>query len=326
MRDILKFMNILKVGASKDNYPLYCQLVNIENNKVRTCNDETYVELNLELGDVGNLNIYMLENILKMLPDEHEISTKGDSVFIKTRKSNYQLKLMDVTMPTFSNPTIDTVDLDEGLISILKLAQKFTGSSEYENIYMDYNGILATDTQKLLMYDNNLKIEKPVILTKKVISSLKENCKIGSDINDNTVVKFYNGFAVFVVPHYSTFPSERIRNWVNGIFDDNKDLIDVIDFREMLKKVFPVFVGESKRIINIKNNNFNFEINGKSSINGEIRTTGKSKLEDNFEININSDLFSSMPDDYTLRIKPRINNQIMASNGIANIVLIGEIN
>lgn len=326
MRDILKHLPILKAGTSKENYPLYAQLLHSEGGYVSTCDDSGYVRMKFDMVFEGNVNIFVLENVLKILPDEYGVDVTGNIVKIKTNKLNYDLKFVPMSFfPSMEEPDTEYMEIDEGILAILKTALAFTGANDYESVYFDDKGMLATNGQKILKYDGKSSLSKPVLLSRKIISLLQVGNFIGSDDNDNTVVKFPGGFAVFVSPHYSSFPCEKIREFSIPLLEDTKKLIDIGTFKDSLSKVIPIFFGESKRIVQLNNNDIGkLEICGESPFNGKAGASVKSELNEEFTILMDADLFNAVPDGYDLHIKDGVTDRLMAKNHSSEVILVGE--
>ncbi len=325
MKDILNYLPILKAGTSKENYPLYAQLLHIEDGYVSTCNDAVFVKMKLGMPFDGNVNIFVFENALKMLPDEYNLVKEPNSIVITTKKLQYDLKLVPMTFfPSMEEPDVKYMEVDEGILSVLKTASSFTGLDKYEHVFFDDKGMLSTSGQKILRYAGKSSLDKPVILPKSVISLLKVGYFIGSDENDNTIVKFPNGFAIFTTPHYSSFPGEKIREFIDPLLEDTKKLVNVGVFKDALSKVTPIFFGETLRIVELKNDSFGIlKIRGESPFNGVASASVKSELSESVLMYINVDLINVVPGEYDFHIKSGINDRLMAKNHSSEIVLIG---
>ena len=321
MRDLIKHLPMLKAGASKENYPLYAQYLHIDDGFVSTCDDAAYVRVDFDMPFKGNVNLFVLETILKTLPDEYKLEEKGDVIKVNTKKANYKLNNADLPFPEIPRPPVHLLELDEGLISLMKSALSFVGNMEYESVYLDSKGLVATNGQRLLIYEQDTKLDTPILLSKEIISILKEGYKIGA--SGNTVVEFPGGYAVFTTPHYSSYPADNIREYATKALKDTQPLINVGEFKELLAKVNPIFFGEGKRIINIVNSKGNIAILGKSPYNGTARANTTSMLQDNFDITIDADHFSAVPDDYDLHVHLGSDDRIAAKNHVAEILLRG---
>jgi hypothetical protein len=226
--------------------------------------------------------------------------------------------------PSMELPEITYTEVDEGILDLLKTALGFTGSNEYESVYLDGEGLLSTNGQKVLKYDGPTFLMKPIMLSRKIISLLQAGYLIGSDENDNTVVKFPNGFGVFVSPHYSSYPSEHMRNYISPLLLGTKKLVNVGEFKEQLGKVLPIFFGEGKRLVELKNDgNGSLTIKGQSPYNGVASVVMYSDLSYVFDMTIDADLFGAVPNEYDLHVKGDINNRLMAKNHSAEVVLMG---
>jgi len=322
MKQIIEYLPILKAATTKDNYPMYCQLVNIGEKTVRTCNSLAYVEINLDIGIKGKTNIFVLESLLKILPDESKIEKADDKIIVTTPKTSYTLNLVDIDIPTFDEPDIDYLEVDEGLLAILQLARKFLGVDEYEHVYVDKSGFIATNGQKLLYYAFDTKLDRPLMLTRNIINMLEVGYKIGANENENAIVKFPFGFAIFTVQHHSLYPVDKIREFHEGLVSERNDLIQMSDFRAMLQKVSPVFIGESFKVVELTNNEKKLVMKAESPYNGKASVEEDSVLEGDFNLEIDSTLLSCVPSECILQVKLD-QKFLMASDGHYDIILRG---
>ena len=312
---------MLKAGASKENYPIYAQYLHIEDGFVSTCNDDAYVRVDFDMPFKGNVNLFVLETILKTLPDEYKVKEAGDIIKITAKGRDYKLNTTDLPFPEIPKPSVECLEIDEGLLSLMKSALSFTGNMEYENVFIDKEGLISTSGQRLIIYEQDTGLEVPLLLSKEIISSLKVGYKIGA--SGNTVVEFLGGYAVFTTPHYSSYPAENIREYAVKALADTQPLINVGEFKELLAKVDPIFFGEGKRIINIVNSKGTIAVLGKSPYNGKAKADTTSMLQDNFDITIDADHFSAVPNDYDLHVHLGSDDRIAAKNGVAEILLRG---
>jgi hypothetical protein len=324
MRDIIKYLPMLKAGTSKENYPLYAQYLHIEDGFVATCNDDAYVKVDFDMPFKGNVNLFVLETILKTLPDEYGVKEGVDIVKINAKGRDYNLNNIqnnDLPFPEIPKPDIECLEIDEGLLSLMKSALSFVGNMEYASVYIDDKGLVSTNGQRLLIYEQDTKLDTPILLSKEIISSLKEGYKIGA--SGNTVVEFPGGYAVFTTPHYSSYPAENIRDYAAKALADTEPLLNVGEFKELLAKVNPTFFGEGKRIIDISNSNGIIEVSGKSPYNGTAKASMSSMLQEDFDMTIDADHFTAVPDDYDLHVHLGSTDRIAAKNHVAEILLRG---
>jgi len=171
------------------------------------------------------------------------------------------------------------------------------------------------------MYSQDTGLETPILLSKEMISTLKEGYKIGQ--GGNTVVEFPGGYALFTTPHFSSYPANNIREWATKALADTQPLISVGEFKELLAKVNPIFFGEGKRIINIVNSKGTVAVLGKSPYNGKAKASAASMSQDDFDITIDADHFAAVPDEYDLHVHLGSSDRIAAKNHVAEILLRG---
>jgi len=324
MRDLIKYLPMLKAGASKENYPLYAQYLHIEDGFVSTCDDSAYVRVGFDMPFKGNVNLFVLETILKTLPDEYTVKEGVDIVKINAKGRDYNLNNVhnnDLPFPEIPKPKTKLLEIDEGLLSLMKSALSFVGSMEYASVYVDNKGLIATNGQRLIIYEQDTKLDTPVLLSKEIISSLKKGYEIGA--SGNTIVEFPGGYAVFTTPHYSSYPVDNIREYAAFALADTELLLNVGEFKELLAKVDPIFFGEGKRIIDISNSNGIIEVSGKSPYNGTAKASTSSLLQDDFAMTIDADHFSAVPNEYDLHVHLGANDRIAAKNHSAEILLRG---
>jgi hypothetical protein len=74
MKRLLRYLPLLRIGSSKDDYPLYAQLIHF-GDTIRACNDETFISVdNFGIDVKGNTNLFVLDSVLNKLPDNYEVS------------------------------------------------------------------------------------------------------------------------------------------------------------------------------------------------------------------------------------------------------------
>lgn len=324
MRDLVKHLPMLKAASSKENYPMYAQFLNVTDEYVSTCDDLSYVRVYFKMPFTGLVNLYVLETILKTLPDEYKVKQKGDKIFALAKGVDYELKTADYDFPVIEVPKeVSMMEVDEGILDVFKLALSFTGELEYESVYVDKDGLLSTTGQRLLMYHQSTSLKNPLMLSRKIIQSLQVGDKVGVGSNNNVVVDFPNGYAMHTVPMAATYPAENIREWASSMVTDLEPIISVGEFKKLIAQVNPIFFGESQRTVHIYNTDKTITVKAESPFNGEASASAKSELDDEFEILMNADFFSAVPDSYMLHAQLGQSERIVARSEVADIILAG---
>lgn len=291
-----KLWSLLKAGSSKVDYPLYCQLICFDENRIRTCNGIIFTSIvNPEFDIRGSINIFVLEAALKLVPEDSEIRQEDNVLVIKSSSGfENRLSILDVEFPDIKKGMTKGIVVDEEIVDNLKTAYLFAGHEMFPTVYADDSGIYSTSGGCAYFCPRNLDLESSLFIDGRILDVLKPGYELGENEDGNMVMEFDEGFAVFDVYRY-TFPVDKLIEIMNSKSKDLELLCNVLAIKEAVSKVSHIFFGEREADILIVNKNCNMKIIAES-INGRAEIEVPSHLDDKLVLTIDSSLVQRIPD------------------------------
>ncbi len=316
-------ISVLKLGASKKEFPYYCQYADFTKDSIRTCNSRVYVEIDNPFDIEGDINLFVLDEILKNC-NEPEIYQDG--TMLKIRDGNYKTSLVidDIEFPEM--PEIENLELIglEDIYEILKEAIKFVGSGLYSYIYLCNDCILATDKSRVFSHKLDLSLSQVVGIDKQILSALGENCKLGVRDN-NTIVVYDSGVVRFQATILDNYPKSEIIKVMSKSKVNIEKLCNVYPLQQAVKKISPMLMNEQSSFIGLKNADKKLDVYVDSITNGISVMTIDSAVESKFEMSIDYTFFNNINIDYDVYVNEVENvDRLYLTNGKSDIVLLGE--
>jgi hypothetical protein len=322
MKKLIRYLPILKVGCSRDDYPLYAQLVHL-GKTIRTCNDETFISVdNLGLDVKGNTNLFVLDSVINSLPENYEVTQNEQFIEISANKFKTKLALLDIDFPNFDNPSVHMVEIDESLLNKISTAYRFTGEDLLSYIYVDQFGICGTSGHRTYTFSADLDLEEGLFLNKKILSVLEEGNSIGKDENGNTILDFGDGFGLFTVDLTDDYPINKIRSFVATQSKGLHELCNVIALQVAVERISHIFFGEKTHLITLVNKNNELRVVAESAMNGKAEAVVESELEDKFILTMNVEFLKHVPDRFDVFVKRELGGLFLMA-GDERIILMG---
>lgn len=335
--ELLEVLNLAKIGASKDVIPMYCQYVCIEDNKIITCSEDTFVALNYSMpfDFEGCINIFVFIDILKSINKvgvEVNIKVEDDKLVIST--DSYETRIPYLNKETLNFPIQEKMDIQENyieidneLLYILELAKLFTGANKYSYIAIDQNGVCSTDTSRVFLNSKSLnQVQKIIKIDKKVFLMLESGCHIGVDENNNIVVERKDGYMIFTTD-LEEYPIDEIRQFSYDKI--NSAINKVCNFAvlsDSIQKLTPILQGESKSRIDLINENNKLIITSDSQFNGTTKLEYKTKCDKECMITLDLKYLRNIPISFDTYMKEGRSDFISLRDEAINshILILGE--
>ena len=300
MRELIKLLPRLGAGVSKDVFPLYGPFLHSDGQKVVTCNDEVYIETNIQLPFIGSVNFFVLDKLLKSTSEKLNIQKQESSQlsFVDGSLSS-NLSMLEMEYPSFKKPDIKMVEVTGKLYNSLLLSTKFLGSGIYSNICVDAGVIISTDTSKIFFSVEDLVLSERMSLNSKIVSFLKVGDKIGTH-NNNVVVEFEGGFGIFTSEDISRYPVTKIMSFIDKSKSSLKKICSINVVKEECAKLSHIFFGELIQEIEFSNEDYSLVMSAESVVNGKSQTKVKSDLQDKFSIKLDYSYLSHIPSSYLM--------------------------
>jgi hypothetical protein len=295
-----KFLPVLKIGASKDDYPHYASYVNITGGQLQTCNKKESVVFDLDTGFEGSVNIYVLEDVLKntINPDIEQI---GNELHISEGDFRSILTIEDIGFPQIKDPSTKGLKISDDIINTLKTANVFTGTGIYNYIYLGKEFIVSTDGSRMFFKSLKSNIETPIPVNSSIISTLNNECVLASS-EENAVVVYKNGYIIFTVPYLDTYPIEKITNFIKESRTNLQKICNVAVLQDAIKKVSSVFIGESVGFVSLENKDNTLGIKATSEVNGTSFIGIASEVRDEFKMSINCEFLKGINLDFDVYV------------------------
>jgi len=322
MKKIYDNLNYLRLGASPSDYPIFSQLLFTKGGDAFTCNGSEFVcihDVKLDL-DGGAINLYVLENILKLFDgDVGEYVIEGDKVLIDKGNFKTDLNISRMELPSLDFGDVDTYKVTEELLTNLKKAVDFTGQGILEYVYLCEDYLCATNGARVVVIDKPDYVGEPIGLSKKIISTLKVGDSIGTKDN-NIVLYFKDGYAVFTVDKVDTYPSAKIKKFIDTSFEKTEELFDLASLKGAFSQVETVLFKETKKLVNLQNKPNTLLFIQANSINGEAKTSISRVSDKEFEMVFDINLVRGIAENYNVLISD-VNDKLLLCDLTTKIII-----
>jgi len=312
-------INTLKLGTTKQDYPVYGQYLHSTGKQVQTYNKEVLVCIDHELPFKGSTNFFVLENYLK---NDYELEQDNDIINVKFENFKSKLVIDYVGFPVINPPVYKNgLIITEELLYMLKYALNFTGNDCYKYVIVTNKGIIATNKQKLIYFNKPLDIKSNIYVDKRIVNVLKEGYEINAD--ENTFVKFEGGYMIFEIDDISELNINKIFTRILEYANNVTLLCNAAYFQDAIQKVSSVLFLETKKCIDIFNKKMNLMILAESC-NGESSIEYKSGIKKRYESKFNINNFTNISLDYNVYVNLENQNYLYLKNENSEIVIIKE--
>lgn len=320
----------LMLGTSSSLYPVYCQYLNSDGKYLRTCNDDVYIQVENAAPFVGNVNANVLNDTLAKI-GEVDIKDEGKTVSLTAGNFNSSLVKESIDFPVIDFEEADYVDVTEEIFKNIKTALNFTSKTIplLSYVVIDKDGIMATTKGRVFYSKQEFPVKHFVPINGFIFKLVEVNGRVGivpNDFKDRCVnVIFQNGKAVFTVDIMDDYPAEKLKGIVSEI--DSKKAVDVCNINMIkpeLIKLMPIFHGEKEHKVSIENNGSTMIITASSNINGTSKIRVTTNTNTKFEMKIDMDKLTNIPNDYQIFYNVKFPDKLLAKNENNFIVVGGE--
>jgi hypothetical protein len=338
MKQLIDLLPLLKVGTSKDSYPVYAQCLYSNGERVQTCNNNIFINLECKLPFTGLVNFQTINSIVTKLTEQEEknqirvsVSTKDDKLIFRAPPYNYEVLVMDLDFPKVAEPDIKTIEVTDEIIEQLKIAHKFVGKGIMSYVYLYDKGILATDTHRIYHRLFDFEIESPIAINNKILSVLYDGCHIGSDTNNNTVVIFPNGYGIFTVDNVSYYPASKILSMLTSkdVTSYGEFLCNILALREWTEAVLPIYGSDTNTFVSMTLDKNGLRLNAEAAANGTAQMTPDVQCElDAFDIIFDASYLKDIPSSFDVFVKggETLDKFVLKDDETGLIVLMGAKN
>jgi len=321
MDNLLSYLRILKIGATKTYFPIFAQYLHSKDGWLSTYNLDVYIRVRFPAIFEGDINIYTLEKTISALRgDSAEYNTYGNTLQISCGTLVTKLMLEDMEFPSMEEPVGETTIITEEAYEVIEEAMKYVGG-EYPYVIVS-NGIYSTNGSKA--YYNNTKCNLTVPISKEVFALLSVGDEVGVE-GTNTFIKFSNieGFALFNLFDSSTYPTVQIRDTVAT---DTWRVCNIAPILDAVSKVTSISYGEEVKGVTISCEDEMLRVEAESAMQGESVYTISAPDSPNFSIYINANFFNRIPLSYDLYVSGMGElNKIFLRNEKTTMIFMGLI-
>ena len=320
-----KLLNVLKVGVSKKEIPMYSSYIKFNDEFVCACNGHTFVIAKNEFPIKGCTNFYVLENAIKAC-NEPTILQDGDKLIIKEGGFKAELFIENIDFPEIPDVPDTFMTLDEEILIAITKAMAYIGN-EYNNnyVYMHKNRVMATDTARVFMFSGDFNCISPIGINRTILTSLNKDARIGM-YNNNIIVEVEDAKILFTTDSVEYYSEEDIIDVFKQKTKNIKELCNVAILQDAVNKVSTVLYKEDVAVCTLTNVDKKLTVSASSAINGVANSVIPSSTDDNFKMHINSKLIRSI--DFDLTVYVPINEDLEAGflylcNDDTEVILMG---
>jgi len=320
-------IKMLKIGASKNDYPVYCQYVMSKGNYAFTYNNEVFVRVDFPFPWRGSVNIYVLDETLRSLKDNaYNIEQVDDFLRITSGKFKSDIAISSIVPDDEKiKPEIEYAILDKETIESIMAATKFVGGKIYQYIYVDTNNVISTDTSSLFHAITSLQVKTPFGISKSIVPLLSEGVKIGVDKNNNVAVNFGTGYALFTTDSMASYPKKNVMNFLESTTKNTTKVCNFAYIGEALRYISPIFFGENEKILTLRNDGRVLKVSAETKVAGRADYEIVSEMGDAFEMRLDANKLKNITYDYDMYIGDQSKvPSIMLDNTKATIIIVGE--
>ncbi len=325
MEDLRTYLPLLMFGASKDYYPLFAQYLHSDGMSVQTNNLDRFVKVeNICLPFEGDVNIFVLGDILSKVKDFEMSLVDAEVLRIKTNTVSYNLNVGDFDFLSIDKPEVEMFDVNEDLMGKLKIAQRFLGNdSIYKYIYLDSGKVISTDTNKLFVSPCSLGLQKPLGIDSSLFKILREDLKIGES-DGSVVVEFDRGYIISTSEYMDDYPASKIESFLEKT--KRSDLVricNVAAVKDAIDKLSPIFFGESSNLITLDFRSPKLKIKAESEMNGVAEIEIESSDSVDVVMMVDMNLFKPIPLSFDLFAVPEYLDRLYLTDEESEIILMG---
>jgi hypothetical protein len=228
------------------------------------------------------------------------------------------LNMVEVPEPDFTK----SIKLDESTISLWKYALKYVGRESLSPLYVDKEGLCASDGYRIFTSSIPYEIDGRLSLNSKIMNFLKDGYTIMPDKEGNVNVQFLNGFAVFTTEKLDFYPSDRIRDFVASSNHNVNFLCNVAALRDATDKIAPIFHGESEHAVTIINSKNKISVTGESITNGTASVEVPSQSDVEFKLMFNAKALRGVPFDFDTFVTPDHQDRLILKNEMGSTIIL----
>lgn len=320
-------IRMLKIGTSKNDFPVYSQYVMSRGSYAFTYNLDVFVKVNYPFPWKGSVNLYVLEDTLKSLKDaQYNIEQVEDSLVITAGSFKSNIAITSVSPDDDKvEPDIEYYTLDKDVIEFIAQAARFVGGKIHQYIYLGDEDIIATDTESIYHALTNLSIKSPFGISRSILPLLSEGVKIGVDKNSNVAVNFGSGYALFSTDRMDTYPRNKLLDFLTKVSKKQQKICNFSYIGEAIKYLSPIFFGERERIVTLRNDGRSLVVSAETKVAGKSEYEIVSEMGDPFVMKLNINKFKNITYDYDVFYTDQsIISNILLDNGKSQIVIVGE--
>jgi len=328
MENILNDMNKLRLGLSKSGYPIYAQSIFSDSKTVSTSNDEAYVKLNYSLPFTGEVNAFVLEKLLKSSSSEEDVEwvQSGSMLFLKSSSLNAELPLTDSDFPIMEvNDSLSYIKVTDALYDTIKLAFKYVDKSGiYSHVYVAPNGVVLSGASSRA-FMSRVDVEgggSPILLNKKVFSTLSVGDKVAIDESGILNIKYSNGFALVSVDNPEQFKYDLMSSFVMDSVANDVMVADSLRVVEMTKRVLPLLEGELEKVVSLVASHNKLSVHAVSAMNGKADTTTNVEFDGELSIDVDVANLVSVSSDYNMMYNDQFPDRLIFESVIDESIIV----
>lgn len=322
LKELKKALVYLKRGATKDTFVPFGVFLCSDGKKVWTFNYDTFVTVNIQLPFSGLVNIFILDNILKTVSNDAVVKIEDEKLLISegTIKSSLTIVEFSSQIDFFEKPVVPLLSVTNSLIEDFKTALNFVDNKSF--LFMDNYCIMSVKADGSGAFCKLIESGiKTVGVTSEIVSIFSEGNKIGG-VDENVVVEFEKGYAIFSVPLTSDFPYVKLKSIFNSTIHNNKSfLCNLAVIKDAITKLSAIFSNDKDSDMKIENVKKELKITASSSFNDKVEIDYSTQLEQEYKVSIDYSLFKGVPLDYNVLVGNKANRSMLLTNGDSNIIL-----
>ncbi|MBU2249516.1 MAG: hypothetical protein KKD77_22405, partial [Gammaproteobacteria bacterium] len=136
------------------------------------------------------------------------------------------------------------------------------------------------------------------------------------------VVFYPNGFAIFTVDNITYYPADKIVSFVETKISDRRVLCNILQLRDWIENVVPIFGFDKQNFIHMKNNSNKLVVTAESAVSGVAVVEQEGTCDNDFEVIMDASYVKDIPSSYDCFVAEGQLDRLVLSDGEGGVIIL----